>query len=100
MNQTQKTPAGTSFHGEVFKASVSDLRQILGEPIMEDNSGEDKTNFEWVMETETGDVFAVYDWKHYRPLEELEIVEWHIGSRTPRGSEIAVNEIASALNNL
>ena len=100
MHQTTKSPSGTSFHGEAFRASVSDLRQILGVPADANNSGQDKTNFEWVMETETGDVFTVYDWKHYRPLDENEIVDWHVGSRTPRGSQIAVNEIASALDTI
>ena len=100
MHQTTKSAGGTSFHGHTVNASVAQLKSVLGTPMDANNSGEDKTNFEWTMETETGDVFTVYDWKHYRPLDENEIVDWHVGSRTPRGSQIAVNEIASALDTI
>ena len=61
------------------------------------NSGEDKTNFEWVMETETGDVFTVYDWKQYRSLRESESVNWHIGAQTSTGANIAKSELMQAL---
>ena len=100
MHQTTKSAGGTSFHGHTVNASVAQLKSVLGTPMDANNSGDDKTNFEWVMETETGDVFTVYDWKHYRPLDENEIVDWHVCSRTPRGSQIAVNEIASALDTI
>jgi len=90
----------TSFHGTVFNASVADLRKILGEPRYKVNDGRDKTNFQWVMETENEKFFTVYDWKSYHSLEEDEIVEWHIGGKSGIDTEEALNEIAEALNNL
>lgn len=89
-----------SFHGETVRASVQDLKTILGKPICEQNDGNDKVNFEWEMETEEGEVFTVYDWKEYRVIDEDEIIEWHIGSHKAVTSAIAVNEIADKLNNL
>lgn len=100
MKPTTKSVNGTSFHNETFRASVTDLRQILGEPVCEQNDGEDKVNFEWQMETDSGIPFTVYDWKEYRSLGEDEIIEWHIGTATSIESLVAVNEIAEALNQL
>jgi len=100
MKQTSLSANGTSFHDDVFNASVSDLRKILGEPAFDENTGEDKVNFDWTMETEDGEVFTVYDWKEYRILDEDEIIEWHIGGKSGIVTEKALNEIASALNEL
>jgi hypothetical protein len=99
MKQTNKT-AGTSFHGTTFNASVASLRKILGEPICEQNDGEDKVNFEWEMETEDGTVFTVYDWKEYRRLKENESIEWHVGGETGSDSQKALVEIREALYKL
>ena len=72
----------------------------MGEPNFECNDGSDKTNFEWVMETESGEVFTVYDWKEYKKLKENEIIEWHVGGHSESVTSQAVNEIADALNEL
>lgn len=100
MKHTQKSASGTSFFGDVFQAKVSDLRTILGLPKFEHNDGQDKTNIDWTMETESGEVFTVYDWKYYRPLEEEEMVEWHIGGHSGKVTEVALGEITNALTNL
>jgi hypothetical protein len=100
MKQTNKSADGTSFHDTTFTTSVANLRKILGGPQSEQNDGEDKVNFDWTMETEDGTVFTVYDWKEYRPLEEDEEVEWHVGGRSRADTEKALNEIAEALNSL
>lgn len=100
MKPTKNSTIGTSFHNDVFNACVSELRKILGEPEYEDNSGDDKTNFEWFMQTDRGDVFTIYDWKEYRILDEDEIVEWHIGGHNKSVTAEALNEIADALNEL
>ena len=55
---------------------------------------------EWIMETDSGDVFTIYDWKEYRILEETEIIEWHIGGHGGNVTEQALNEIATELNDL
>ena len=100
MKYTTKSAEGTGFFGDAFNASVQDLRIILGEPNFECNDGSDKTNFEWVMETESGEVFTVYDWKEYKKLKENEIIEWHVGGHSESVTPQAVNEIADALNEL
>jgi hypothetical protein len=76
----EKEFSGTSFHGEVVSVSVQDLIQAFGSPNYSHNTGEDKVNFEWCMETEDGELFTIYDWKEGRPLGLEETVEWHIGS--------------------
>lgn len=100
MKPTTKTSNDTSFYNDTFNASVIDLRQICGEPVMECNDGSDKVNFEWEMETEDGDVFTIYDWKEYRKISEHESIEWHIGGNNGDTTYTALNEIADALNNI
>ena len=97
MKQTDKSADGTSFHNHTFTATVDDLRNVLGQPQFESNDGEDKNNFDWIMETQDGTVFTVYDWKEYRRLEEDEVIEWHIGGRSGADTEKALLEIREAL---
>jgi hypothetical protein len=99
MKKTLKSANGTSFHDTTIKSSVLTLTKILGEPHYSGNDGNDKTNFEWQMETDNGDVFTVYDWKEYRPLNENEIIEWHIGGINKNITETAVREIMDAIVN-
>lgn len=100
MKPTRKTTHDTSFHNDAFYASVADLTQICGAPTFKNNSGFKKINFEWVMETENGDVFTIYDWKEYRRISEYERIEWHIGGNNGDVTYTALNEIADALNNI
>ena len=97
MKQTDKSANGTSFHDTTFTATVADLRKILGEPQCEQNDGSDKCNFDWTMETEDGTIFTVYDWKEYRPLEENEMIEWHVGGHSGLDTMKALEEIEEAL---
>ena len=97
MKQTDKSADGTSFHNHTFTATVDDLMNVLGQPKFESNDGQDKTNFDWIMETEDGEPFTVYDWKEYRRLEEDEVIEWHIGGRSGADTEKALLEIREAL---
>jgi hypothetical protein len=97
MKRTDKTANGTSFHDHTFTATVDDLRNVLGKPKFESNDGQDKCNFDWIMETEDGTVFTVYDWKEYRQLAEDEVIEWHIGGRSGADTEKALLEMREAL---
>ena len=97
MKRTNRTANGTSFHDHTFTATVDDLRNVLGQPKFESNDGQDKCNFDWIMETEDGTVFTVYDWKEYRQLAEDEVIEWHIGGRSGADTEKALLEIRQAL---
>ena len=100
MKPTQKSVSGTSFHGDVVHASVNELKKILGEPVFSDNSGQDKVNFEWEMETEDGQPFTVYDWKEYRALDADEEIEWHIGGHDKITTTTALLEILDELEKL
>ena len=100
MKQTDKSADGTSFHNHTFTATVDDLRNVLGQPQFESNDGEDKNNFDWIMETEDGEVFTVYDWKEYRQLDENEDIEWHIGGRSGLTTGKALSEITKALDSI
>lgn len=98
MRRTNKSQDGTAFYGTELHCSVSLLRAVLGQPDMEGNDGQDKINFEWVMETEAGDVFTVYDYKEYRVLEEDEQIEWHIGGISREVTDQAAMEIWEAVD--
>jgi hypothetical protein len=52
------------------------------------------------METESGDVFTVYDWKEYRPLEEDEVIEWHVGGHSAGVTDQAVGEMMEEIKRL
>jgi len=98
MKATFKSAHATSFFNTTFSATVQDLRKILGIPQCEQNDGEDKVNFEWVLETNDGDVFTVYDWKEYHVIdEEMEDIDWHIGGHSRRVTKKALEEIVEAL---
>ena len=96
--KSNQSTDGTSFQNVTFKASVQQLINVFGEPTVHDNTGEDKVNFEWDMETEDGDVFTIYDWKEYRKLDLDETIEFHIGSFSKSISNIAQEEVEKALN--
>jgi len=100
MKSTQKSVNGTSFHGDVFHASVNELKKILGTPVNSDNSGQGKVNFEWEMETEDEKPFTVYDWKEYRSLGADEEIEWHIGGHDKTTTTTALLEILDELEKL
>lgn len=100
MKQTSKSPIGTSFHDCVVKATVNELKTVLGEPEYLANTGDGKVNYEWDMETETGDVFTVYDWKEYREIDDDEMIEWHIGGHSIGVTIQAQAELCTALLNL
>jgi len=97
--KTNSSTNGTSFHDVTIKASVNQLINAFGEPDYDGNTGEDKVNFEWDMETEEGDVFTIYDWKYYRPLNLDEMIEWHIGSHSRMVSWDAQDELTRELSN-
>ena len=97
--KTNSSTDVTSFQDVTFKASVQDLTRALGEPDYSSNTGEDKFNFEWTLETNEGDVFSIYDWKEYRELDLNEQIEWHIGSHSRSISGDAQYEVLRELGN-
>ena len=82
IKKTEQSTDGTSFHSITIKTTLGRLRAAFGDPQCENNYGEDKSNIDYSLETSDGDVFTVYDWKHYRPIGEDEVVNFHIGAHT------------------
>ena len=56
MKKTTKEANGTSFHDTTIRCSVKLLKEILGECTYGNNDGQDKVDYEWIMETEDGHV--------------------------------------------
>jgi hypothetical protein len=94
--KTFKCTDGTSFHGVTIRATVEQLTNAFGEPD-NNNTGEDKVNFVWDMETDEGEVFTIYDWKEGRPLRLDEYVIWHIGAKDKSTSNTAEDELLKKL---
>lgn len=57
------------------------------------NTGDCKVNFEWELETESGKVFTIYDWKEYRSIGWDEEIEFHIGGMNRDSCEEALEEL-------
>ena len=95
---TNKTSSGTSFYGIEFSATPQQLVDLFPDSYNEQNDGEEKTNFDFTLETESGDVFTIYDWKEYRPLEMDEVVEWHIGGFNEQSCKQGKQEVLELLN--
>ena len=88
---------GTSFHGVVINTSIKKLKSVLGEPTIQDNTGEDKVNVEWGVITKQGIVGTIYDWKEYRRLGEDDIVQFHIGGKTEEDTLKVKNELVKLI---
>jgi hypothetical protein len=82
MKKTKLSASGTSYHGVNITTTVQQLIDILGEPTHVENTGEDKTNFDWNCMTSNEDIVTIYDWKEYRPISKDEVIEFHIGGHT------------------
>jgi len=79
MRHTSSRASGTSFFGEYIKTSLKVMRSILGDESSNHFSGDGKVQYEWIRETDNGDVVTFYDYKHYRKIMENEVISWHIG---------------------
>ena len=95
--KTYKSTDGTSFFGTTIRATVNQLISAFGEPSDDSNTGEDKVNFEWEMETEDGEVFTIYDWKEYRMIDVDEYIVWNIGAMSKSVCNTAEEEILKKL---
>jgi hypothetical protein len=93
MKPTNQSPNGTSFHKITLDTTLGSLRKVLGAPRM----GDDKSQFEWVKETEDGDVFTVYDWKEDSKIDPNQTIRWHIGGKNKLATLTAKLEILDAL---
>lgn len=79
-----------------FSASVKDLFSLLGPPSYRENDGEDQINYQWEL-VRGGESVRIYDWKVGRPLQEEDVVEWHIFSLRPETVQKSLEEIQTHL---
>lgn len=94
---TEKSPNNTSFFGEHIQTTPNKLMKLFPDSYVFENSGEDKTNIEFTLETDDGDVFTIYDWKYYRPLSMNETVDFHIGGLSENVTRTAKQELIKML---
>ena len=87
----------SSFHGQTFFASVDDIKAVFGEESYVSDIS-DKSQHEWVLENENGEIVNIYDWKEYRRYSNSDVIEWHIGTLKSETSVNALKEIKSVLN--
>lgn len=97
MKQTSQSAIGTKFYGTILVATVNDLKKVLGKPLYQHNTGDDETNFEWISETNDGQVFTVYDLNENHPLSSTEDVRWRIGGKNHYITMQAHEEIIQAI---
>ena len=80
---------GTSLKGYV-NLTYNQLVEVLGEPTFKEESGDGKTQKEWVVEFEDefGDtnVFTIYDWKTYNVEYTMnELDRFNVGGKAYAG---------------
>tara|TARA_E500000305_G_scaffold5835_2_gene4715 strand:+ start:1052 stop:1726 length:675 start_codon:yes stop_codon:yes gene_type:complete len=113
MKISNKSISGTSYHGTSINCTPSQLLQVFfkldkrrgtqddGEYTYDyPNTGEDKTNIEFVFETSEGYVFTVYDWKEYKKLKDDVHYDFNIGGQSSSVTEMALKELTEELKNL
>ena len=99
MRNTKQSANGTSFHGDTVRATANQLIAICGEPEYRGDTS-DKSQYDWVMETEFGQVFTIYDWKEYRNFGMDEVLEWHVGANDSYTAGVGATELYSAVEEL
>jgi hypothetical protein len=95
---TEKSSSCTSFFGVTFQATPQQLIDLFPNSYYCQNDGIDKTNFDFTLETENGDVFTIYDWKYYMPLAMNSMIEWHIGGFNQQSCVQGKKEVLELLN--
>ena len=87
---TSATQVGTSYHNVDIITTPRELIELCKELDIEyykDNTGEDKTNFDFEFYVPEEDLyFTVYDWKEYQPLRLKRSYEFHIGAKDQASS--------------
>jgi hypothetical protein len=79
LEEIYKAMTGTHRVAKIEHIYYDDLVRYLGEPSINEESGDGKTQFEWVF-TVDDSVFTIYDWKTYdRDYSLQELTQWNIG---------------------
>ena len=88
IDTAKRATYSTSFFGDIIQCSKIDMVEILGEPTITKSFDElSKTFNEWILTTEEGYTFTVYDyWTVGENVyyNDYEIIDWHIGARNAK----------------
>ena len=91
--KTNKSTTGSSYHGVLIITTPNKLKEILGSPTLIDNTGENKTNMEYICETRDGILFTIYDYYQNGPLNMEYNYGFHIGGFSKADTEKAKAEL-------
>jgi hypothetical protein len=73
--------AGTSLQGYI-RTTYRDLVKFFGEPINRDGY---KTNVEWVLKSDDGQIITIYDWKVSRDAwNKDQTFQFNVGGRSQK----------------
>jgi len=95
--KTKKSSNGASFHGTSIYVTPAKLMKLFPDSYYEDNTGQDKVNYDFCLENDNGDVFTIYDWKEYRKLKANSQYEFHIGGKNSSITEQAARELRNMI---
>lgn len=78
------TATGTCLQGSL-RSSYHTLVRLFGEP----NMGHDgKTRAEWILRFDDGTIATIYDWKEYKPVEDVTV--WNVGGHSHRALQLVL----------
>jgi PKD repeat protein len=97
VKETSQSTSGTSFHNTTITTNVARLIELFPNSYSDQNNGENKVNYDFELETSTGEVFTIYDWKEYRPIDDYEQIQFHIGGFSREVTEQAKRELLKML---
>lgn len=81
INEALDRISGTHLIGYLDNVTYNDLLHALGEPIFNEASGDDKVQFEWVVQFDYS-YYTIYDWKTYdRDFSRSYLRQWNIGGK-------------------
>ena len=73
--------SGTHLIGYLDNVTYNDLLHALGEPVFNEASGDDRVQFEWVVQFDYS-YYTIYDWKTYdRDFSMRYLRQWNIGGK-------------------
>lgn len=97
VKETFKDCNGTSFHDTTIVTTPRKLVELFPNSYSEQNNGEDKVNFDFVLENSNGDIFTIYDWKEYRRIGMDEQIQFHIGGFSREVTEQSKKDLQKML---
>lgn len=73
--------SGTSFFDLIINCSANKLKEVFGEADAHTENINEKSQYNWNLQTDKGSYFCIYDWKEYREYDDDEKIEWHVGHK-------------------